>query len=119
MTEGDDMPIVLEGFDDIGLYPYAQRGAGFVRVFSKLLPIANRTAYYSDTMQTVGELTPSLPIRGQWYGKLNNKMFHVVAVGGKIYTVTDKHTTQVGSLTDADTNMFQFGDTLYIQNGIE
>jgi hypothetical protein len=119
MTEGDDMPIVLEGLDDIGLYPYAQRGAGFVRVFSKLLPIANRTAYYSDTMQTVGELTPSLPIRGQWYGKLNDQMFHVVAVGGKIYTVTDKYTTQVGSLTDADTNMFQFGDTLYIQNGIE
>ena len=61
------------------------------------------------------------PIRGQWYGKINGIDYHVVAVGGKLYIVDSEHSTvtEIGTLTDAKTNFFQFDDILYIQNGYE
>jgi hypothetical protein len=119
MTEGDDIPIVLEGFDDIGLLPTAERGAGYIRVFSKLLPATERTAYYSTTLLTASELTPALPVKGQWYGKLDGKHFHIAVAGGKAYVVDSKDKIEIGTLTDADTNIFQFGEAIYFQNGTD
>ena len=57
------------------------------------------------------------PIRGQWYGKLNNRLFHVVVTGGHAYVVGSKDKIEIGELDDAKTTMFQFGDVLYMQNG--
>jgi hypothetical protein len=57
------------------------------------------------------------PIRGQWYGKLNNRLFHVVVTGGHAYVVDSKDKIEIGELDDAKTTMFQFGDVLYMQNG--
>jgi len=119
MTEGDDIPIVLEGFDDIGLLPTAKRLNGYIRVFSKLLPATERTAYYSTTYKTASELTPALSIKGQWYGKLDGKHFHIAVAGGKAYVVDSKDKIEIGTLTDAKTNIFQFGDAIYFQNGTD
>ena len=68
---------------------------------------------YTSLLDTVFET----PIRGQWYGKLNNKHFHIAVTGGKAYLIDSKDRIEIGSLTDAETNMFQFGDVLYLQNG--
>ena len=57
------------------------------------------------------------PIRGQWYGKLDNRLFHVVVTGGHAYVVDSKDKIEIGELDDAKTTMFQFGDVLYMQNG--
>ena len=70
---------------------------------------------YTSLLDTVFET----PIRGQWYGKLNNKHFHIAVTGGKAYLIDSKDRIEIGSLTDAETNMFQFGDVLYLQNGID
>lgn len=58
------------------------------------------------------------PIRGQWYGKLDNRLFHVVVTGGHAYVVDSKDKIEIGELDDAKTTMFQFGDVLYMQNGV-
>jgi hypothetical protein len=103
------------------LYATAKRYNGFVRVFSKLLPIADVTATITTIEFSQNILTSPIPIRGQWYGKINGIEYHVVAVGGKLYIVDSEHSTvtEIGTLTDAKTNFFQFDDILYIQNGYE
>lgn len=69
----------------------------------------------SSLLDTVFET----PIMGQWHGKLNGKNYHVVATGGKAYVVDQKTKLDIGNLTDAETNMFQFGDAIYFQNGTD
>lgn len=59
------------------------------------------------------------PIRGQWYGILNETQTHVIATGGKLYTVAEGVLTEIGELTDAVTSFFFFDDALYILNGSE
>lgn len=59
-------------------------------------------------------------IQGQWYGKLNGTDTHLFASNGHIYkNVGDGSVVDLGTLTDAKTNFFYFGDSVYIQNGSE
>ena len=53
-----------------------------------------------------------------WYGKLDNKYYHIAVSGGHAYVINEKYKLDIGTLDDAKTTMFQFGDVLYLQNGI-
>ncbi len=58
MVEGNQMWITIDGDNDIGLYNIAQSGDGYVRVFSKLLPILDRTAYVRiNVSEAIGYLS--------------------------------------------------------------
>lgn len=59
------------------------------------------------------------PIQGQWYGVLDETQTHVIATGGKLYTVSEGVLTEIGELTDAVTSFFFFDNALYILNGHE
>lgn len=59
-------------------------------------------------------------IKGQWYGNIAGTFYHIFASNGHIYKFnTGGGTTDLGTLTDATTNFFYFGDAVYIQNGTE
>lgn len=59
------------------------------------------------------------PVRGEWYGKLDKKYYHIAVSGGHAYVVNEKYKLDIGTLDDAKTTMFQFGDVLYLQNGTQ
>lgn len=77
--------------------------------------IAKRYGYSEKLTVPTGHAT-----RGQWYGKIGSTYYHLMASDGHVYQVNaDKSKTDLGTLTDAPTNFFYFGDAVYIQNGTE
>lgn len=54
-------------------------------------------------------------IRVQWKGKLNNTDVHVYVCDGKVYN----EDTEIGTLTDDITRIFEFNKKLYFLNGHE
>lgn len=58
---------------------------------------------------------PNNRIRANWIGKLNNTEMNVYVAGGKVY----KDGTQIGTITDGDTTIFEFNKVLYFLNGTE
>lgn len=54
-------------------------------------------------------------IRAQWVGLLGDKEVHVYVAGGKVYDGE----TEIGSLTDDITSIFEFNKVLYFINGHE
>src|SRR5665647_454829 len=59
-------------------------------------------------------------IKGQWYGNIAGTFYHIFASNGHIYKFnTGGGTTNLGTLTDAPTNFFYFGTSVYIQSGTE
>jgi hypothetical protein len=58
-------------------------------------------------------------IQGQWYGKIGNTYFHIVACNGHLYKIITTTATDLGTLTDAPTFMFQNSSKVYIMNGTE
>ena len=57
-------------------------------------------------------------IQGQWYGKIGATYWHLFACDGHVYANDgDGTVTNLGTLTDAPTNFFFFGEFVYILNG--
>ena len=60
------------------------------------------------------------PVRGLWAGELNGTSHRIAAADGKLWDLLpDGEKTEIGTLTDAPTSFFGFGNKLYIQNGWE
>lgn len=59
------------------------------------------------------------PVRGMWYGEINNAYHFLFACNGHVYdlALVDNTYTDIGTLTDAYTNFFFFDSKVYIQNG--
>lgn len=74
--------------------------------------LRKRSGYSSMLLETFDS-----PIRGQWYGKLNGKYYHLIAVGGKAYILDAGVLIELGDLDDSPTNIFQFGECVYFQDG--
>lgn len=69
-----------------------------------------------------GELFASLgayDIQGIWYGKINGTFYFLFAANGNIYKRVAGVNTSIGTLTDAKTFFFAFGDKVYMLNGSE
>jgi hypothetical protein len=72
---------------------------------------------YADLFATLGAVS----IQGMWYGKLNGAYHFLFAANGNIY----KHdialgtNTSVGTLTNAPTYFFAYGEKVYMLNGSE
>lgn len=64
---------------------------------------------YKELYSTTGK------IRAQWIGKLGENDVHVYFAGGKVYNKG----TQIGTLTDDITSIFEFNQALYFLNGHE
>lgn len=72
-------------------------------------------------------------IQGQWHGRVAGDYHYVFSYDGHIYRFDDDywtddtqwsedwltHTTDLGTITDAETYFFAFDDKLYMQNGNE
>ena len=76
----------------------------------------------------------SKSIQGMWYGDIGGKKYFIYAYNGHIYKFTDNYwkddtlwtnktiatsSDDLGTLTDAPTSFFSFGEKLYIVNGSE
>jgi hypothetical protein len=82
---------------------------------TKNFDVQKRGGYLSKLTTPTGEI-----IQGQWYGKIGATYFHLFASNGHIYKLnSDGTTADLGTLTDASTSFFYFGDAVYIQNGTE
>jgi len=79
-------------------------------------------------------LNTTKPIKGMWYGELNNEFHFLIATDGHIYKIdndywsdeaewdTDTfttHCTDLGTLTNATTRFLPFAGKVYILNGAE
>lgn len=59
-------------------------------------------------------------VRGLWCGDLNGQEKKIAAADGHLWELLDNGSkNQIGTLTDAPTSFFGFGNKLYIQNGRE
>lgn len=58
-------------------------------------------------------------IRGLWCGELAGTAKLVCAADGKLWSLSGAVKTQIGTLTDAPTTFFGFGNKLYVLNGHE
>ena len=59
-------------------------------------------------------------VRGLWNGELNGSDHMIAAADGKLWDLKPNgQKTEIGTLTDAPTSFFGFGNKLYIQNGHE
>ena len=63
----------------------------------------------------IEQYTPGSRVRANWVGNLNGTEMNVYVAGGKIY----KNGTQIGTLTDDTTTIFEFNKKLYFLNGHE
>lgn len=63
----------------------------------------------------VEEYETNARVRANWVGKLNGTEMNVYVADGKAY----KDGTQIGTLTNADTTIFEFNKILYFMNGTE
>ena len=63
----------------------------------------------------VEEYETNARVRANWVGKLNGTEMNVYVANGKAY----KDGTQLGTLTNADTTIFEFNKILYFMNGTE
>ena len=61
---------------------------------------------------------PNNRIRANWIGKLGNTEMNIYVAGGKVYK-GGTTPTELGSLTDADTTIFEFNQKLYFINGTD
>ena len=56
-------------------------------------------------------------IQGQWYGKIGATYFHLVACNGHLHKIIAGTPTDLGTLADAPTFMFQNQSKVYIMDG--
>ncbi|MCK9326263.1 MAG: hypothetical protein M0P69_12295 [Bacteroidales bacterium] len=62
----------------------------------------------------------SAPIDGQWFGRLSGSWAHLLACNKKISCRTEDGTvTEVGSYVGRKVNFTQFGNEVFIQDGVE
>jgi hypothetical protein len=73
---------------------------------------------YDELVSASGTATA---VQGMWHGKVGGAEKFVIAKDGTLYDTNTStgNTSSIGTLTDARTYMFGFGDNLYIQNGNE
>lgn len=72
--------------------------------------------YKLEKMNGYGEIyNPEERIRANWVGKLGETEMNIYVAGGKVY----KDGTEIGTLTDDDTTIFEFNKVLYFMNGHE
>jgi hypothetical protein len=71
--------------------------------------------------QLFNSIAVDKPIRGMWYGEINNTYHFLFACNGHIYDLNSADNTysDLGTLTDAYTNFFFFDSKVYIQNGVK
>jgi hypothetical protein len=62
-----------------------------------------------------------LPVYGGWVGVLASKNILVTCNNGKVYeyNFTAETNTEIGTMTDAPTNIIYFNNKIYLQNGVE
>jgi hypothetical protein len=72
---------------------------------------------YEELFESLGEH----PIRGMWYGEVNDAYHFLFVCNGHVYDLdlSDNTYASIGDLTDAPTNFFFFDSKVYIQNGHE
>jgi len=83
-------------------------------------------------LQLMTAVNATKPIQGMWQGNINGTYYYLFACNGHIYRFNDNYwlddttwgdwatnTIDLGTLTDAPTNFFAFGGSVYIQNGYE
>lgn len=58
---------------------------------------------------------PNNRIRAMWVGNLNGTDMTIYVAGGKVY----KDGTQIGTMTDAETSIYEFNKILYFINGTD
>lgn len=78
--------------------------------------------YKLSMREGYGELFTSLGpyvLNGIWYGKLNGTFYFLFAVNGSVYKRVAGVNTVIGTLTDAKTFFFAFGDKVYMLNGTD
>lgn len=61
---------------------------------------------------------PNARIRANWVGKLGNTEMNIYVAGGKVYKGGETP-TEIGTLTNADTTIFEFNKVLYFLTGSE
>lgn len=86
---------------------------------------------YKQIMKSVSN---TKPIRGMWYGIINQTKHFLFACNGHIYKINETywrtptgydnedfttHCTDLGTLTDVTTKFFEFNNNVYIINGYE
>lgn len=73
--------------------------------------------YKLDKMYGYKELysTSENPVRANWVGLLGNQEVNVYVAGGKVYN----NGTEIGTITDDITSIFEFNQCLYFLNGHE
>jgi hypothetical protein len=59
---------------------------------------------------------PNARVRANWVGKLGNTEMNIYVANGKVYK-GGTTPTQLGTLTDAETSIFEFDKNLYFLNG--
>lgn len=70
---------------------------------------------YEELFASIGAYN----IRGMWYGKINGTFHFLFAANGNIYKTVAGVNTSIGTLTDAKTSFFAFGNKVYMLNGTE
>lgn len=58
-------------------------------------------------------------MRGMWHGKLSGTFYFLFAMNGNVYKRVAGVNESIGTLTDAKTFFFAFGDKVYMLNGTE
>lgn len=66
----------------------------------------------------VEEYETNARVRANWVGKLGNTEMNIYVAGGKVYK-GGTTPTELGSLTNADTTIFEFNKKLYFLNGTD
>lgn len=66
----------------------------------------------------VEEYETNARIRANWIGKLGNTEMNIYVAGGKVYKGAATP-VELGSITNADTTIFEFNKVLYFMNGTE
>lgn len=66
----------------------------------------------------VEEYETNARVRANWIGKLGNTEMNIYVAGGKVYK-GGTTPTELGSLTDAETTIFEFNQKLYFINGTD
>lgn len=70
---------------------------------------------YAELFASLGAFS----IQGMWYGKLNGTFYFLFAANGSVYKRVAGVNTVIGTLTNAKTFFFAFGDKVYMLNGTD
>jgi len=116
-------PIEIDKFlglnESVGDTEVAPGEAVYMRNFR--ITSNNKLEKRSGHTTFIDESQPTKLIRGMWYGRFGTDMVLIYACNGNVKkkVMPAGATTTLGTLTDADTNMFYFGGKLFFLNGTD